>query len=157
MLSALADKYFHANYTYNAIEKSSVALATYFIYVGTVALQGILFVCTLALLFKGIRTVIVEHTGYVLGREINTDGEKERTVEVQNELYKSFTRIVDVAIIYVLSDVLYSLYGAFYAFMDKSIGYLSIINIACGLLFIGITVKAVDELREAVQTKYMLE
>ena len=157
VLSALADKYFHANYTYNAIEKSSVALITYFIYVGTVALQGILFVCTLAVIFKEIRTVIVEHTGYVLGREINTDGEKERAAEVQRELYRGFTRIVDVAIIYVLSDVLYSLYGAFYAFMDKSIGYLSIINIACGLVFIGITVKAVDELREAVQTKYMLE
>ncbi len=157
LLSAFADKYFHENYTYNAIEKSSVALTTYFIYVGAVALQGILFVCTLALLFRGIRTVIVEHTGYVLGREINTDGEKERAAEVHKELYKSFTRIVDVAIIYVLSDVLYSLYGAFYAFMDKSIGYLSIINIACGLLFIGMTVKAVDELREAVQTKYMLE
>ena len=37
------------------------------------------------------------------------------------------------------------------------VGYLRIVNIACGLVFIGMTVKAVDELREAVQTKYMLE
>ena len=157
VLSAVADKYFHANYTYNAIEKSSVALVTYFVYVGTVALEGILFVCTLAVVFKEIRKVIGEHTGYVLGREIDTEGERERAAEVQKELYKSFTRIVDVAIVYVLSDVLYSLYGAFYAFMDKNLGYLSIINIVCGIIFIGMTVKAVDELREAVQTKYMLE
>ncbi|MBQ2307945.1 MAG: hypothetical protein II373_00050, partial [Clostridia bacterium] len=157
LLSDAADKYFHANYSYIAIEKSNAALVAYFIYVGAVALKGILFVSTLAVAFKEIRKVIVEHTGYVLGREINTEGEKERTLEVQNELYKSFTRIVDVAIIYVLSDVLYSLYGAFYAFMDKNLGYLSIVNIACGLVFIGVTVKAVDELREAVQTKYMLE
>ena len=157
LLSDAADKYFHANYSYIAIEKSNAALVAYFVYVGAVALKGILFVSTLAVAFKEIRKVIVEHTGYVLGREINTEGEKERTLEVQNELYKSFTRIVDVAIIYVLSDVLYSLYGAFYAFMDKNLGYLSIINIICGIVFIGMTVKAVDELREAVQTKYMLE
>ena len=157
LLSDAADKYFHANYSYIAIEKSNAALVAYFVYVGAVALKGILFVSTLAVAFKEIRKVIVEHTGYVLGKEINTEGEKERTLEVQNELYKSFTRIVDVAIIYVLSDVLYSLYGAFYAFMDKNLGYLSIINIICGIVFIGITVKAVDELREAVQTKYMLE
>ena len=157
LLSVFAEKYFHANYNYNAMTKSSQALVAYLIYVGAVALQGILFVCMLAVIFKGIRKVIREHTGYVQGKEIDTDGERERVKAVQNELYKSFTRVIDLAIVCVLSDVLYSLYGAFYAFANKNLGFLSIINIVCGLILIGVTVRAVDELREAVQTKYMLE
>lgn len=157
IFAPLAEGYFLENYTYNAIEKSSQALAAYLVYVGAVALQGILLVCMLASVFKSVQKVISEHTGYVLGKEIESEGEKARIKEVQGELYKSFTRIIDVAIIYVLSDVLYSLYGAFYAFMDTNAGYLSLINIACGILFVGMSVKAVDELREAVQTKYMLE
>lgn len=157
VFNVLAYAYFHEKYTYNAIEKSSEALTAYLVHVGAVALQGIMFVCALSVVFKEVQKVIIAHTGYVLGKEIESEGERERTAEVRKELYKSFTRVIDVAIIYVLSDVLYSLYGAFYAFMDKNLGYLSIINIVAGLLFIGMTVKAVDELREAVQTKYMLE
>lgn len=157
VFSVIAENYFLEKYTYNAIEKSSEALTSYLVYVGAVALQGILFVCMLSVFFKGLKRVIAEHTGYVLGKEIESDGEKARIAEVHAELYKSFLRVVDVAILYVLSDVLYSLYGAFYAFMDKNLGFLSLINIACGIVFIGMTVRAVDYLREAVQTKYMLE
>lgn len=157
VFSVLAENYFLERYTYNAIEKSSEALTTYFVYVGAVALQGILFVCMLATVFGSLRRVISEHTGYVVGKEIESEGEKERIAEIHKELGKSFSRVVDVAIVYVLADVLVSLYGAFYAFMDKNLGFLNLISIACGIVFIGMTVRAVDELREAVQTKYMLE
>ena len=47
ILSNLADTYYQINYTYNAMEKSSEAFATYLFYVGTVALQGIIFVILL--------------------------------------------------------------------------------------------------------------
>ena len=157
VFTVLSEAYFLEHYTYNAIEKSSEALVTYLVYVGAVALQGILFVCLLSAFFKELRHVITEHTGYVLGREINSDGERKRIEEVHGEIHRSFTKIVDIAIVYVLSDVLYSLYGAFYAFMNKNFAFLSIVNIAAGILFVCVTVRAVDELREAVQTKYMLE
>ncbi len=157
ILSNLADTYYQSNYTYNAMEKSSEAFATYLFYVGTVALHGIIFVILLSVVFREIRKVVQAHTGYVCGKEINSEGEQARILEVQNDLNKNFLRVLDVAVIYVASDILCSLYGAFYAFMDKNMGWFAVINIICAIIFIAMTVRAVSELREAVQTKYMLE
>ena len=65
--------------------------------------------------------------------------------------------MVDVAILYVISDVAYALYGAFYAFLDRNFGWLGLVNLACGVVFVAMVLKALGELREAVETKYMLE
>jgi hypothetical protein len=157
ILSDLLEAYFLSKYTYNAIEKSDAAFLTYCIYVGSVVLKSVIFVCLLAVIFKEIRCVVEAHTGYVRGREIDSDGEKARILELHNELGRGFGRVIDVAIVFVLSDVLCSLYGAFYAFMDKNMGWFTIVNIACAIIFISATVRAVSDLREAVQTKYMLE
>ena len=157
VLTSLAGAYFDANYTYNTIEKSQEAFVVYLVYVGLVALSSILFISMLAVIFKQIRKVVEDHTGYVLGREIHSEGERARTAELQGELNKNFVRVIDFAIVYVLSDILCSLYGAFYAFMDKNMGWFSVINIACAIIFISVSVRAVGELREVVQTKYMLE
>ena len=157
VLSTLAEAYFDANYSYNVMEKSQEAFTVYLVYVGFVALKSIFFISMLAVIFRQIRTVVADHTGYVLGREIHSEGERTRTAELQAELNKNFVRVIDVAIVYVLSDILCSLYGAFYAFMDKNMGWFSVINIACAIIFISVSVRAVGELRESVQTKYMLE
>ena len=157
VLSMLSYTYYHSNYNYNAMEKSEEAFFAYLFYVGSVALQGILFVCMIAAFIGAFRRVIHDHTGFVLGREIESEGEKKRVAEVHNELNKSFIHVLDVALIYVLSDILNSLYGAVYAFADKNMGWFGIVNAACAILFVGISVRAVSELREAVQTKYMLE
>ena len=157
LLSMASYSYYHANYTYNAMEKSQEAFFAYLFYVGSVALQGILFVCMLAVFINAVRKVIDTHTGYVLGREIESEGEKLRIAEVHNELVKNFVHVLDVAVLYVLSDILNSLYGAVYAFADKNMGWFGIINALCAIFFIAVSVRAVSELREAVQTKYMLE
>lgn len=152
-----ADMYYHNNYTYSAMERSSEAFKHYLVYVGAVALKGILFVGLLAVVFLRVRKIIDEHTGYVRGKEIHSEGEQARILEIHNELGKNFIRALDAAIIYVISDILCSFYGLFYAFANRNMGWFSVVNIACAILFIGMTVRAVSELREAVQTKYMLE
>lgn len=157
LLVQLTDNFYRSNYTYNAMEKSDDAFFAYLVCVGAVVIQGILFICLLASVFKQVRTVIVEHTGYVKGREIVSEGEQTQVKAFQDELTKSFSHLIDVAMIYAASDVLYSLYGAFYAFMDKNLGVLGVVNTACGILFIGMSVRAFGSLREAVATKYMLE
>ena len=106
---------------------------------------------------KTIKPVIEEHTGYVLGKEINSEVEQKQIIEVQNRLSKNFSRLTDFVAVCVLADLFNSLYGAFYAFLDKNFGWMSLISIATGLLLVGMTVKAVSELREGVQTKYMLQ
>ncbi|MBP3370424.1 MAG: hypothetical protein J6L85_06700 [Clostridia bacterium] len=157
VLADLADTYYHGRYTYSSMETSSEVFMIYVFYVVAVALKGAIFVGLLAVIFLQLRRVIEGHTGYVRGKEIHSDGEEARILEIHNELSKNFIRVLDVAIVYVLSDILCALYGAFYAFANRNMGWFSIINVACAILFIGMSVRAVSDLREAVQTKYMLE
>lgn len=155
--SIAADAFYHSNYTYNAMEKSEEVFFAYLVYVGAVALQGIVFICLLTSFSNNVRKVIAAHTGYVLGKESPQGREDERAADFHKELSKSFSYMLDVAILYVVSDIAKALYGAVYAFMDKNWGWLGLVNIVCGIFFIAMVVKAVSELREAVQTKYMLE
>lgn len=155
--SAALDKIFLDNYTYSVLDIDAGAFALYLAYVLSVALQGIAFVIMLSLIVKEVRTVVLQHTGYVLGKEIDSAGERERVKEVHFEINKGFSQMLNVAALYVFSDVMYSLYGAIYAFARKDFGFLSVINIACGLFFIGMLVRALDGLKDAVKTKYMLE
>ena len=157
ILCDIADAHFHNNYSYYAIEKSDEALSCYIGYVASVALKGILFVVMLVILLSQIRRVIEKHTGFVRGKEISSEREDQRIAEVHNDLTKGFARVVDVAIVYVICDVLVSLYGAFYAYMSKNMGWFSVLDIVIAIVFIAMSVRAVSDLREAVQTKYMLE
>lgn len=155
--SIVSELYYHENYTYNIMEKSSEAFFAYLIYVGAVALQGVLFIVLLTSFSNDVRKVIVAHTGYVQGKKSEESGEDARIAEFHKELGKDFSHMLDAAIVYVLSDIAKALYGAVYAFMDKNWGWLGLVNIVCGIFFIMMVVRAVSNLREAVQTKYMLE
>lgn len=145
------------NYSYSAIDKNEKAFFLYITMVVAVIIEGICLVVMYSAMAKVINCVIRERTGYVLGREINSEAEDRNIVLVQKRLSKNFSVVLDVVVLAVLADVFCSLYGAFYAFMNKNFGWMSLISVACGLLLVGMTVKAVSELREAVQTKYMLE
>ena len=149
--------YFAYNFYYNAIEKNGKAFAFYLVTVIAVAIEGALLVLIYVAMAKAVRSVVSEHTGYVLGKEIESDAEKTQILAVQKRLNKNFSVLADVAILVALSETFVSLYGAFYAFLNKNFGWMSLIGIIFGLLLIGMTVKAVSELKEAVQTKYMLE
>ena len=106
---------------------------------------------------KALQKVVSEHTGYVLGKEIDSDAERKQILAVQKRLNRNFSILADFALICALADTFASLYGAFYAFLNKNFGWMTLISAVCGLLFVGMTVKAVSELKESVQTKYMLE
>ena len=149
--------YFAENYYYNAIDKDGKAFTVYIITVAAVAIEGIALILLYSSMTRSLRSVIKDHTGYVLGREIETDGEKKQIEAVQKRLSRNFSHVTDVVILCVLADTFYSLYGAFYAFLNKNFGWMNIISITATFLLIGMSVKAVSELKEAVQTKYLLE
>ena len=157
VMSAVLNGIYLNNYTYNVLDIDAGAFNLYLLYVISVALQGITFILMLSSIVKELKTVISQHTGYVLGKEIESQGEHKRVREIHFEISKEFSQMLNVAALYVFSDVLYSLYGAIYAFARKDFGFLSVINIACGLFFIGMLVRALDDLKDAVKTKYMLE
>lgn len=149
--------YFDDNFYYNAISKNGEAFAAYLVTVVVAAIEGLMLALIFAAMAKAIRSVVVEHTGYVLGKEIESEGEQKQIAVVQARLNKNFSRLIDFAVVCALADTFGSLYGAFYAFLNKNFGWMSLLSIICGLLLVGMTVKAVSELKEAVQTKYMLE
>ena len=145
------------NYTYGAIDKNEKAFFLYITMVVAVIIEGICLVIMYSAMARVIGVVIREKTGYVLGREIQSAVEERNIELLQKRLSNGFSIVLDVVVLTVLADVFCSLYGAFYAFMNKNFGWMGLISVSCGLLLIGMTVKAVSELREAVQTKYMLE
>ena len=158
VLTVLTKVYYEENYfTYNAMTRSSEAFGAYLVYIASVAIHGIILICLLGAWCTAYKKVIEEHTGYVRGKEIDSDGERERIAEVHKELGKGLNVVIDVAILYVLSDVAYALYGAFYAFLNKNFGWLGLLNLVCGVFFVAMVLKTLAELREAVETKYMLE
>jgi len=149
--------YFAKEFYYNAINKNHEAFMVYLATVIAVAIEGILLAILYLAMAKALKSVVSEHTGYVLGKEIDSEGEKKQILAVQSRLNKNFSHLVDFAVICALADTFASLYGAFYAFLNKNFGWMSLLSSICGLLLVGMTVKAVSELREAVQTKYMLQ
>ena len=149
--------YFADNFYYNAINKNGEAFGYYLATVIAVAIEGLLLVLLYVLMARALRAVISEHTGYVLGKEIESEGEKKQILVVHTRLNKNFSKIIDFAVLCALADTFGALYGAFYAFLNKSFGWMGLISIICGLILVGMTVKATSELKEAVQTKYMLE
>ena len=149
--------YFANNFYYNAINKNGEAFKCYILTVIAVAIEGVMLILLFAAMAKAVKSVVSEHTGYVLGKEINSDGERKQIAIVQMRLNKNFTKLVEFAVICALVDTFGALYGAFYAFLNKNFGWMSLLCMIFGLLLVGMTVKAVSELKEAVQTKYMLE
>ena len=148
---------FSENFYYNAINKSEEAFNSYILTVVAVAIEGILLVVIYLAMARAMKKVVAEHTGYVVGKDISSEGEQRQILATQKELNKNFSRIADMAILCAIADTFASLYGAFYAFLNKNFGWVGLLSGTCGLLLVGMTVKAVSELKEAVQTKYMLE
>lgn len=157
VLEDCARYYFDNNFHYNAIDKSEKAFTFYIITVVAVAIEGICLVFMYSAVAGSIKSVIRERTGYVVGKEIHSEAEERQIGVLQNRLSRNFSYVLDVAVLCVFADVFYSLYAAFYVYLNKNFGWMSLISVGAGLLLVGMTVKAVSELREAVQTKYMLE
>lgn len=149
--------YFQNNFSYNAINGNKEAFFCYIVTVLATAIEGVLLAISYFMILRITKVVIREHTGYVLGKEIRTEGEDKQIQIEQNRLTKNFSISVDVAVICALLDSFASLYGAFYAFLNRNFGWMSLLSFAGGILLIGITVRAVSDLKNAVQTKYMLE
>ena len=148
---------FMNNFHYTAMNKDFLAFALYMLYVLLTVLQSVMFIVMYSCLIKQIRKVTEENTGYVLGQSISSDVERKQVKEVHDEINKSFEWLLNVAIIYAVSEFLATLYGILYAFPRINGMFLVAINIICGIVFIFFTVRALDDLKDSMKIKYMLE
>jgi len=157
LASYVVNEIYLRTFTYNSMNKDLNAFIFYMVYVVLVALQGVFFVLMYSSLVKQIKKVTAENAGYVLGQNIQGEAEKRQIAEFQKEINRGFEMLLNFSVVYVISDVSAALYGAIYAFLRNNAMYLNIINTVCGLLFVFFTVRALDDLKYAVKTKYMLE
>ena len=114
------------------------------------AIKGIAFILSLLGVYKALSNVIYNHTGYVLGRENITEATERQTKAMHQELKKPIKLMLAAAIVYVISDVAYLV-------LIDTLGFMGLVNIVCGIVFIGTVIKVQNELLLAVNTKYMLE
>ena len=125
--------------------------------VGAIAFCGVLLV-TVGFLLSGIlKGIVAEHTGYVFGSLKNTDTERRQIKEAQKEIFRPFIYALIALVIYVATDILNAMQAYCYAYFKADFGYFSAINTAAGVIFFVLLLKALGEIKDAVEIKYSLE
>ncbi len=139
---------FFGKYDYFSVVRSEGAASEFTVMLILEGLKICFFMATVISIGVIESRVIEEHTGYVVTKEINEN--TERIKATQNELRKSFLPVLICGVIYAVSDIAYELF-------IRKFGFMGLINVCCALLFIGILIKTIGEINNAVRTKYMLE
>ena len=148
---------FFSNYTFLSVLRSEESARSYFLAVGAVAVQGILLLVFGFFILKNIRYIIKEHTGFVCGRDNDSPAEQRQTAALHKELFQPVKYAAFALVAYVATDLLNVLQVYCYAYFEAEFGYFNIINIVVGAVFVGLTVKALWDIQDAVKIKYMLE
>ena len=104
----------------------------------------------LADMYRAVCRLIEAHTGYVIGMERPESTEAEMVSKVQAELKKNFVIALAFAGVYIVSDICYD------AFAPK-VGFMGLINLVAAVLCIIFFIRALSSVKEAIETKYMLE
>ena len=156
-LSSYFEYSFFSNHTYMSILWNDDASSAYWTFVVAVALSGIILALLWFFVAKALKHIIVEHTGYVLGSQTGSEVEARQIRALHKELYTPVIYASVALGVYIVTDILSSLYVYLYAYLEENFGYLAAINTVVGLVFFGLLLKALGEIRDAVKIKYMLE
>lgn len=149
--SLLMQTYFFRTYSYSSIMRNDRALLLYSIAVSIECVKTIAFVWTVCAAIREMRRVIVSHTGFVLGEAHVAPETAKRQIEAEHKDLKRYLVYVIVALaVYVVSDVCFEIFVL-------RVGFIGVINMVCGLIFVATAIKAQSEILEAVKTKYMLD
>jgi len=152
-----AEKNFYSGHTYLSVLRDSEGSKAYWLMVGAVAAQAVLFVVFMLLAVKNIKHIIKEHTGFIGGSELHAEVELRQREALHKELSRPLIYVSVAAVVYAATDVINALQAFFYAYYQADFGYLSAVNIVVGIIFFALLIKAMGEVKDAVKTKYMLE
>ncbi len=148
--STFAEWKFFDEYYYGAIWRSDKALAAYQTILVLDVLKSVLFLGVMLSATWAIFEVILKHTGYVLGRERVGEREEQMIADLQKELRSTVFLAMVFAVLYAISDVAYS-------FLVPEFGFMGAINLFFATLCVVFVIRSLSTIRQAVDTKYMLE
>ncbi len=141
---------FFNEFSYHAIRRSNEARDAYMWVIVAVILKAVAFALLAWLLVKALRTLIAEHTGYVAGREWQDDRAGKLVHAVHKELNRSLTVALIGTALYVCIEIVY-------VFLAPSFGFMGVTHIVFAILCVLGFARALFAIRNAVDTKYMLE
>lgn len=150
LLAGGVEAYFFEHYRYGLLIKNDTAMLTYILLIVANALKGIAFLAVIALLIRSLRQTVTDHTGYVVGRELHNNNEEKMIADLQSDLNRNLRFAGIAALLYVLSDVCYDLF-------IPRLGFFVVIPTVFGVLCIALFARAMWAIRDAIETKYMLE
>lgn len=139
---------FFKNYSYGAILRDVEAMWAYRYMTLACVVSAVAFAAVYFLVIKALENVIDTHTGYV--QLHNAEMQIKMAEATKNEIKKQLKALAAATVLYAVSDVGYVL-------LARTERIVILLNIVCAVFFVGMLVKAVTEIREAVNTKYMLE
>ena len=148
--SSLCEYFFFEKYYYGAIIKSDEARVFYIVLVIINLVKSCCLVWVFADMYRAVCKAIDLHTGFVVGMERTERTEAKMVSAVQNDLKKDFIRGMVFAGVYILSDI------CFDAFAPR-VNFMGLINIGAAIVCIFFFVRALSSIRDAIETKYMLE
>ena len=146
----LAENRFFDKYTYSAIIRSDEARTVYTVLIVTTILQSLLLIVLLWMIVQALCQIIRSHTGSVVGKERQGIMEEKMTEEMQKELRRSTYFGFFAAVLYAAVDVLCLL-------IAPTVKFAGMIQLLFVLIAIVAIARAVSSIKQAVDTKYMLE
>ena len=150
VLSNVCENAFFKEYYYGAIYKSLEAQNLYTVLVAVNILKALALIAVLVELYKILLKMIEMHTGYVSGTPHNNETETKMRTALQKELRKGLIVPYIFALLYIISDILYDVFAPNVIFMGT-------INFVFAIICVSLFARALFAIKQAVDTKYMLE
>ena len=148
---------FFTNHSFLSVLRNEEAAGDYWAFVVMTVIQSLIFIAWGILLVRNMKNIILEHTGNILGSSYNAEVEERQTSAFHRELSRPLIYVTAAFILYGICDVLTALRVYFYAYFEAEFGYLLTVNIIVGIAFIGVLLKVLWDIQEAIKIKYMLE
>ena len=150
VLSGICEGVFFKEFYYGAIYKSLEAQNLYTVLVAVNILKALALIAVLISLYVALLNMIKIHTGYVSGTPHNNETEERMRAGLQKELRRGLIVPYVFALLYIVSDILHDIFAPKVIFMGT-------INFALAIICVSLFARALFAIKQAVDTKYMLE
>ncbi len=150
LAAAVAEYRFFAEYWYSSIWRNEEAMRSYWLFVILDILKILAFLVLLFILLRAFFRVVETHTGYVAGKTQLGEREQSMVLSLQKDLKVSLIVAYVFAVLYGASEIAYDLLARYYGFMG-------LLVLCFALSCIGMFIRALTPIKQAIDTKYMLD
>lgn len=148
LASTVAERYFFDKYYYGAVFREESAYLSYTVMRILCVISTVAALLLCALLVYVLYDIIKNHTGFVYGRDAETDARKLK------ETHKKISR----KLIFIIVGAILSAAGEiFYTFFRIRFNFCGAVSAIATLIFVVSVIKVTMDIVEEVETKYMLE